>query len=114
MITNELISSYDETNDILLCKISEVNGYIANYDISDGIFLNVDKNRLPVSIYINNASEVLNVDKCILEDPNVCVFIKCTKRELNFELFIANKRIYSSKSMNRFSIPQLNYEIQLN
>lgn len=114
MITNELISSYDEINDILLCKISEVNGYSANYDISDGIFLNVDKNQLPVSIYISHASEVLNVNKSILEDPNVCIFIKCTKKELDFELFISNKRIYASKSMNRFNIPQLNYEIQLN
>lgn len=114
MKTNELISSYDETNDILICKISEVNGYSANYDISDGIFLNVDKNQLPASIFIKHASEVLNVKKCILEDPNICVFIKCTKKELDFELLIANKRIYASKSMNRFDMPKLSYEIQLN
>lgn len=114
MKTDELISSYNETNDIFLCKISEVNGYSANYYISDGIFLNVDKNHLPVSVHINHASEVLNVSKNILEDPNVLVLIKCTKKEFNFELFIANERIYASKSMNRFDIPQLNYEIQLN
>ena len=114
MLTNELISSYDETNDILRCKISEVNGYSANYYISDGIFLNVDKNRLPASIHINHASEVLNVSKSILEDPNVLVIIKCTRKELDFELFISNERIYISKSMNRFNIPQLNYKIQLN
>lgn len=114
MITNELISSYDETNDILRCKISEVNGYSANYYISDGIFLNVDKNHLPASIHINNASEVLDVKKSILEDPNVFVLIKCTKTELDFELFIADERIYASRSINRFEIPQLSYEIQLN
>ena len=114
MKTNELISSYDETNDILLCKISEVNGYSANYDISDGIFLNVDKNQLPASIFIKRASVVLNVKKSILEDPDICVFIKCTKKELGFELFIANKRIYASKSMNRFDMPELSYKIQLN
>ena len=106
--------AYDETNDILRCKISEVNGYSANYFISDGVFLNVDKNHLPASIHINHASEVLDVSKSILEDPNVFVLIKCTDNELDFELFVANERIYASKSMNRFDIPQVDYEIQLN
>lgn len=114
MKTDELISSYDETNDIFLCKISEVNGYSANYHISDGIFLNVDINHLPASVHINNASEVLNVSKNVLEDPNVLVLIKCTEKELNFELFIADKRICAFKSMNRFDIPHLSYKIQLN
>ena len=114
MITEELISSYDETNDILLCKISEVNGYCANYNISNGVFLYLDKNHLPVSVYINHASEVLNVNKKLLEDPNVFVSIRCTKNKLDFELFIADKRIYSSKSENKFDIPRIDYEIQLN
>ena len=114
MKTNELISSYDETNDILFCRISEVKGYLASYDISDGVFLNLGKDNLPVSIHINNASEVLDVGKGLLEDPNILVLIRCRGNELDFELFIANRRIYASKSMNNFNIPQINYKIQLN
>ena len=33
MKIKELISSYDETNDIFVGKISEKNGYYSNYDI---------------------------------------------------------------------------------
>ena len=38
METKELISSYDETNDIFVGKISEKNGYCVNYEFSKGIF----------------------------------------------------------------------------
>ena len=43
METKELISSYDEVNDTFVGKMSDKNGYYANYDIADGIFLNIDK-----------------------------------------------------------------------
>lgn len=114
MTTKELISSYDEVNDIFVGKISDKSGYLANYDISDGIFLNIDKNHLPVSIYIGNASDVLNVNKSVLEDPNVCISIECSGRELCFKLSIANEMIYNAKSLNVFDIPQISYEMKAN
>ena len=67
METKELISSYDKRNDIFVGRISEKNGYWANYEFSKDIFLNMDKNYLPSSIQINGASDVLNVDKSVLE-----------------------------------------------
>lgn len=114
MKTKELISSYDERNDIFVGKISGKNGYMANYDMSDGIFLNIDKNNLPVSVHIDNASEVFDVDKSILEDPDVTIVIECRGEVLSFELSIANEMIYATKSLNIFNIPQLSYEIKAN
>ena len=51
MKTKQMISSYDEINDTFVAKISDKDGYYANYDIADGIFLNIDKNGFPVSRY---------------------------------------------------------------
>lgn len=112
MITKELISSYNEKNDTFVCKLSDKNGYVANYDISNGIFLSTDINNLPVSFFIGDASNVLNVNKSILENPKVSIYLKCSKEEIDFELFIADKRIYSSKSGNYFNIPDIDCEIK--
>jgi hypothetical protein len=114
MKTKELISSYDEENDIFVGKISDMNGYMANYDISDGIFLSIDKNNFPVSVQINNASEIFDVEKSILENPDVTIIIECRGEVLSFELSIADETIYATKLLNVFNIPQLSYEIKAN
>ena len=114
METKELISSYDVINDTFVCKISDKNGYYANYDLDNGIFLNIDENRLPVSVYIDNASDVLNVGKKILEDPNVSIFIESRNDRINFRLCIADKEIYTNDSWNIFGIPEISYIIKVN
>lgn len=110
----ELISSYDEVNDTFVAKISDEDGYYANYDIADGIFLNIDKNSFPVSVHINNASDVLNVEKRILKDPNVSILIECREDNICFRLSIADREIFSGKSSNIFGIPEISYEIKAN
>lgn len=114
METKELISSYDETNDIFVGKISEKNGYCVNYEFSKGIFLNIDKNNLPASIQINDASDVLNVEKNILENPDVVILIECSGDEIDFELFIADEMVYDKKSLNIFNIANFSYKIKAN
>ena len=114
METKELISSYDKTNDIFVGKISETRGYWANYEFSKDIFLNIDKNHLPTSIQINGASDVLNVKKSVLENPNVSILIECSGDEIDFELFIADEMIFNKKSLNVFDIPDFSYMIKSN
>ena len=114
METKELISSYDEINDTFVGKMADKNGYCANYDIADGIFLNIDKNRLPVSVHINNASDVLNVRKRILEDPNVSILIESKGDEIDFKLCIDNREIFSNRSVNVFGIPEVSYMMSAN
>jgi hypothetical protein len=114
METKELISSYDVINDTFVGKISEKNGYHANYDISNGIFLNMDKNNLPVSVHINNASNVLNVKKYLLKYCDISIFIDCDGRDINFKLCVADKILYNTKSTNIFDSPKFSYLIKTN
>lgn len=66
-----LISSYDEESDTFVGKVVGEHGYVADYGISDDIFLNIDKNNMPTSVFVRNASEVFNVSGKSLQDGNV-------------------------------------------
>lgn len=109
-----LISSYDETNDRFVGKVEGENGYYADYDISDGVFLGIDKNNLPNSVYVSNASKVLNTSKTLLEESDVKINIDCDTICLYFNMFIDGLKICSIKCRNQFGIPNLNYEIDSN
>ncbi|WP_407381141.1 hypothetical protein [Methanobrevibacter sp.] len=102
MKTKELITSYDETNDILAGKIIDKNGFIANYTIGNGIFLNTDENNKPISFFIGDASKALNVEKEVLEDPNVAVVIDTDDSQIDFEIYVSSNKIFKLKSDNRF------------
>lgn len=114
METKELISSYNVVNDTFVAKMSDKNGYCANYDIADGIFLNIDKDKLPVSVQINDASCVLNVKKSVLQNPDVSILIECDGDKIHFKLSIADREIFSNNSENIFGIPEVGYEIRAN
>ena len=114
MESKDLISSYDEINDTFVAKVYGKDGYCASYELSHGIFLNVDDNNLPSSIHINSASEVLNINKSLLEDPNVCILIKCNGDVIDFELSISSKKVYANTSFNNFDVAKFNYKIKAN
>ena len=109
-----LISSYDEINDTFVGKIDGRNGYYANFSISEGIFLSIDKNCMPTSVLVDNASEVFNISKQLLENSNVKIGIDCDSICLYFTMFIENSEICSIKCKNNFGIPNINFEIDSN
>ena len=109
-----LISSYDEVNDTFVGKVDGENGFCADYDISDGIFLGIDENNFPTSVYVNNASKVLDIPKQILENSNVRIRIICDAFFLTFNMCIEDLRICSVKCENCYGIPNLNFEIDSN
>lgn len=109
-----LISSYDVINDTFVGKIDGKNGYCANYTISEGIFLSIDKNNMPTSVLVDNASVVFNVSKRFLENSNVKIGIDCDSICLYFKMFIENVEICSVKCKNNFGIPKINFEIDSN
>ena len=104
-----LISSYDEINDTFVGKIEGKNGYCADYGISEGIYLIVDKNNFPTSILVDKASKVFNVSKKLLENPDVKIDIDCNSICLYFSIFIDNLKICSVKCKNSFGIPNVNF-----
>ena len=114
MKKERLISSYDEVNDTFVGKIDGKDGYRANYGISEGVFLNIDKNNIPTSVLVNNASEVLDISKSTLESSDVKIGISCDDACLSFRICIENLLIFSTKCKNKFGIPNLDYLIDCN
>ena len=114
IMKKRLISSYDEVNDTFVGKVDGENGFCADYDISDGIFLAVGKNNFPNSVYVNNASEVFKTPKQILENSNVRIDIICDTIFLYFSMFVGDLKICSVKCRNSYGIPDINFEIDSN
>lgn len=109
-----LISSYDELNDTFVCKVDGENGFCADYGISDGVFLGIGKNNFPNSVFVNNASEVLNTSKQILENSNVKISIDCDAVCLYLSMFIEGLKICSIRCRNSYGIPNISFEIDSN
>ena len=114
MKKERLISSYDELNDTFVGKIDGKNGYSANYCISEGIFLNMDKNNMPTSVLVDKASEVFNESKKCLESANVQIGIICDGDCLLFKMFVEDSNICSLRCKNSFGIPNLNFLVDCN
>ena len=114
IMKKRLISSYDEINDTFVGKVDGENGYCADYGISDGIFLGINKDNFPTSVFVLNASEVLDISKEILECPDVKININCNNLCVYFDMFIEGLKICSIKCKNSFGIPNLNYLIDCN
>lgn len=109
-----LISSYDEENDTFVGKVDDEKGYKADYGISDGIFLGINNSNMPTSVFISNASEVLNTSKSILESADVKIRIDCDEAFLTFRMCIEDLLIFSAKCKKHFPIPEMEYEIDSN
>ena len=114
MEKQRLISSYDEVNDTFVGKIDGQNGYCADYSISEGIFLSIDKNNIPASVLVINASKVFDISKQVLENSNVKINIDCDDICLNFTMFIENLKICSIRCKNKYGIPNLSFKVDSN
>ena len=114
MKKQRLISSYDEVNDTFVGKIDGRNGYSADYSISEGIFLSIDKDNIPTSVLVDNASKVFDISKKVLENSNVKIGIDCDSICLYFTMFIENLKICSIKCRNKYGIPELSFEMDSN
>ena len=109
-----LISSYDEINDTFAGKVDGERGYIADYGISDGIYLGINNLNLPTSVIVSHASKSLNTSKDVLESANVKIGIDCDEVCLSFTMIIEDLKIISVKCRNTFGIPSLNYLMDSN
>jgi uncharacterized ubiquitin-like protein YukD len=114
MKKERLISSYDEVNDTFVGKIDGKNGYVVDYGITDGIFLGLNNSNLPTSVFISNASEVLDISKTDLESADVKIGIKCDDVNLTFRMCIEDLLVFSTRCKNSFGIPNLNFLIDCN
>ncbi len=114
MEKQRLISSYDEINDTFVGKIDGKRGYCTDYNISDGIFLVLDENRIPFSVFVDGASDVFDISKGMLESADVRIVLDCDRVFLNFKLFIEGLKICSLKSENKYGMPKFNFCLDSN
>ena len=108
MKLKKLVSSYDEINDRFVGKIEGTKGYLLSYAISNNVFLNLDKNKYPSSIFIENASEILNTSKEELKYSNIKIIIDCNALFVHFNLFIDDLKSHSFKTRNTHNISNSN------
>jgi len=87
---------------------------VADYGITDGIFLGLNNSNLPTSVFISNASEVLDISKTDLESADVKIGIKCDDANLTFRMCIEDLLVFSTRCKNSFGIPNLNFLIDCN
>ncbi|WP_405268715.1 hypothetical protein [Methanobrevibacter sp.] len=109
-----LISSYDEVSDTFVGKVDGENGFCADYDISNGVFLGIDDDHFPNSVFVGNASEVLNTSKQTLEHSNVKISIDCDSICLYFNMFIEDLKVCSIRCRNSYGIPNISFEMDSN
>ena len=109
-----LISSYDEINDTFVGKVDGEYGYVADYGISEGVYLGINSSNLPTSVFVPNASEVFNISKETLESADVKINIDCDELCLSFDMCIENSKICSIKCKNNFGIPEMKCLIDSN
>lgn len=114
MEKQRLISSYDEENDTFVGKVDGRDGYCADYSISDGVFLSIDQDNMPASVFVDNASKVFNIPKQILENSNVKIGIDCDNICLYFTMFIENLKICSIRCKNNYGLPNMKFEMDSN
>lgn len=107
MKIHKSITSYDKVNDTFVSKLENKKGYIADFNISNGIILAMDKLNQPTFIFINNASNLFNVDKDLFDESEILISLDCDEKEIDFEIFVGYKRIYYAKTNNVFNIPEI-------
>ncbi len=109
-----LISSYDEINDTFVGKVDGEYGYVADYGISEGVYLGINSSNMPTLIFVPNASKVFNTSKETLESADVKISINCDGICLNFDMCIENSRICSITCENKLGIPNMNCLLDCN
>lgn len=114
IMKKRLISSYDEENDTFIGKVDGENGYVANYGISDGVYLGINRSHLPTSVFVSNASEVLDTSKSVLESSDVKIGIDCDGMSVTFMMCIEDLLVFSTRCRNHFGIPSISYHIDSN
>ena len=104
----KLISSYNKKDDTFVGKVINESGYSADYGISEGVFLGINKFNIPNSIFVSNASKVFNIPKNILEYCNITISIYCNDI-LSIKMCVEDFNVFSVKCDNIFGIPKLNF-----
>lgn len=125
MILNEnstvLKYMYDSSSDVLGVKVKNDFIYHETVELEDGVLLDFDKNDVPVSLEIMDASKRFNIPKSSLNDLkffNMTVVVDNKFITINVVIGVLihnneNKQILESFTVNKYGIPNITADLTI-
>ena len=125
MILNEnstvLKYMYDYSSDVLGVKVENDFIYHETVELEDGVLLDFDKNDVPVSLEIMDASKRFNIPKSSLNDLkffNMTVVVDNKFITINVVIGVLihnneNKQILELFTVNKYGIPNITADLTI-
>lgn len=125
MILNEnstvLKYMYDYSSDVFGVKVKNDFIYHETIELEDGVLLDFDKNDVPVSLEIMDASKRFNIPKSSLNDLkffNMTVVVDNKFITINVVIGVLihnneNKQILESFTVNKYGIPNITADLTI-
>ncbi len=125
MILNEnstvLKYMYDYSSDVFGVKVKNDFIYHETVELEDGVLLDFDKNDVPVSLEIMDASKRFNIPKSSLNDLkffNMTVVVDNKFITINIVIGVLihnneNKQILESFTVNKYGIPNITADLTI-
>lgn len=115
----EVTYKYDLSSDILGIKVKRDFIYNETVEIKEGLLLDFDKDNVPVSLEIHDASKLFNIPKHSLKKPflfnmDIAVNEKFITLIISVGFLIhnkENKQIIEEYTLNRYNIPNIETEL---
>ena len=82
--------NYNNELDIVNIKVKKEYDYKESVDFNTGVFLDFDKNNLPVNLEIISASKRINVRKEFLKNPDGNVTISISSDIIKLDVYFIN------------------------
>lgn len=117
----EIIYMYDDSSDILGIKVTQDFQYGETVEMDDGLLLDFDKNNVPVSLEILDASKRFNISKeslksivflrmdVFVDDLSICLNVVMGVMIGNIE----NKQKIDSYASNYCNLPNMDVKLAL-
>ena len=125
MILNEnstvLKYMYDYSSDVFGVKVKNDFIYHETVELEDGVLLDFDKNDVPVSLEIMDASKRFNIPKSSLNDLKFCnMTVVVDNKFITINIVIGvlihnneNKQILESFTVNKYGIPNITADLTI-
>lgn len=124
MILNEnstvLKYMYDYSSDVFGVKVKNDFIYHETVELEDGVLLDFDKNNVPVSLEIMDASKRFNIPKSSLNDLKFFNMTVVDNKFITINVVIGvlihnneNKQILESFTVNKYGIPNITADLTI-
>lgn len=112
---------YDYSSDVFGVKVKNDFIYHETVELEDGVLLDFDKNDVPVSLEIMDASKRFNIPKSSLNDLkffNMTVVVDNKFITINIVIGVLihnneNKQILESFTVNKYGIPNITADLTI-